>query len=117
MKMFIQIGAFVLALLLLVLLFRLVIRFLVQRFLLPPLVWWTLGIKLYPQWSVAHPLVFYGVLAVLLLIMVAAWVKPVLENKLLERRVRDEISRTHAEGRIIDGIQMQNGVLVTNYRD
>ena len=51
MKFVIQIGVLLLALALLLLAFKL----LVKSRLLPLLIWCGLGWKLYPQWSAAHP--------------------------------------------------------------
>lgn len=117
MTILIQLGIFILVLSLLGLLFRAVFRLLVRLWLLPPLAWWGLCAKVYPQWSAAHPLIAYGVLAMLVLVMLAAWFGPLLENRRLERQVRDEIILANAEGRTIEGIRFENGVPVTTYRD
>ena len=56
MKFVVQIGVLLLALSLLLLVFKLLVK---SRFL-PLLIWCGLGWKLYPQWSAAHPFIFYG---------------------------------------------------------
>lgn len=121
MMILLQIAVFFLALTVLAAVFRLAFQLLVRLWLLPPLIWWALGKVLYPQWSAAHPLLFYGVLAVLILVMLAVWFGPLVarqrENKRLERMVSEGISRARAEGRTIDNIQLENGVPVITYRD
>lgn len=77
MKFVIQIGVLLLALSLLLLAFKL----LVKSRLLPLLIWCGLGWKLYPQWSAAHPFIFYGVLAALALVTAFSWLGPWLERR------------------------------------
>lgn len=103
MKIVIQIGVLLLVLSLLLLAFKL----LVKSRLLPLLIWCGLGWKLYPQWSNAHPFIFYGVLAFLALVIVFSWLGPYLERRREEKRfenhVRSEAIRARAEGRTISG--------------
>lgn len=117
MKIVIQIGVLLLVLSLLLLAFKL----LVKSRLLPLLIWCGLGWKLYPQWSNAHPFIFYGVLAFLALVIVFSWLGPYLERRREEKRfenhVRSEAIRARAEGRTISGIKVENGVPVTIWRD
>ena len=117
MKIVIQVGVFLLVLFLLLLAFKL----LVKSRLLPLLLWCGLGWKLYPQWSNAHPFIFYGVLAVLALVTVFSWLGPWLERrrevKRFESHVRSELLRAEAEGRTISGFQVENGVPITIWRD
>ena len=108
MKIVIQIGVLLLVLSLLLLAFKL----LVKSRLLPLLIWCGLGWKLYPQWSNAHPFIFYGVLAFLALVIVFSWLGPYLE-----RRREEEAIRARAEGRTISGFKVENGVPVTIWRD
>lgn len=117
MKFVIQIGVLFLALSLLLLAFKL----LVKSRLLPLLIWCGLGWKLYPQWSAAHPFIFYGVLSALALVTVFSWLGPWLERRREEKRfenhVRSEAARAWAEGRTISGFKVENGVPVTIWRD
>ena len=117
MKFVIQIGVLLLALALLLLAFKL----LVKSRLLPLLIWFGLGWKLYPQWAAAHPFIFYGVLAVLAVVTVFSWLGPWLERRREEKRfenhVRSEAARARAEGRTISGFKVENGVPVTIWRD
>lgn len=117
MKVVIQIGVFLLALSLLLLALKLLVR---SR-LLPLLLWCGLGWKLYPQWSNAHPFIFYGVLAVLALVIIFSWLGPWLEQrrevKQFENHVQSELLRAEAEGRTISGFKVENGVPVTIWRD
>ena len=115
MKFVIQIGVLFLALSLLLLAFKL----LVKSRLLPLLIWCGLGWKLYPHWTAAHPFIFYGVLAAL--VTVFSWLGPWLERRREEKRfenhVRSEAARARAEGRTISGFKVENGVPVTIWRD
>lgn len=117
MKFVIQIGVLFLALSLLLLAFKL----LVKSRLLPLLIWCGLGWKLYPQWSAAHPFIFYGVLSALALVTVFSWLGPWLERRREEKRfenhVRSEAARARAEGRTISGFKVENGGPVTIWRD
>lgn len=117
MKFVIQISVLLLALSLLLLAFKL----LVKSRLLPLLIWCGLGWKLYPQWSAAHPFIFYGVLAALALVTAFSWLGPWLERRREEKRfenhVRSEAARARAEGRTISGFKVENGVPVTIWRD
>lgn len=117
MKFVIQIGVLLLALSLLLLAFKL----LVKSRLLPLLIWCGLGWKLYPQWSAAHPFIFYGVLAALALVTAFSWLGPWLERRREEKRfenhVRSEAARARAEGRTISGFKVENGGPVTIWRD
>lgn len=121
MTILLQVCVFFLVLSALILAARLALALLVRLWVLPPLLWWGLGTRLYPQWAAANPLLFYGVLAALVLAMLARWIGPplmrLLEDRQMERTVRDEIARAHTEGRVIDGIRLENGVPVTTYRD
>lgn len=117
MKFVVQIGVLLLALSLLLLVFKLLVK---SRFL-PLLIWCGLGWKLYPQWSAAHPFIFYGVLAALALVTVFSWLGPWLERRREEKRfenhVRSEAARARTEGRTINGFKVENGVPVTIWRD
>lgn len=117
MKFVIQIGVLLLALSLLLLAFKL----LVKSRLLPLLIWYGLGWKLYPQWAAAHPFIFYGVLSALALVTVFSWLGPWLERRREEKRfenhVRSEAARARTEGRTISGFKVENGVPVTIWRD
>ena len=117
MKFVVQIGVLLLALSLLLLVFKLLVK---SRFL-PLLIWCGLGWKLYPQWSAAHPFIFYGVLAALALVTVFSWLGPWLERRREEKRfenhVRSEAARARTEGRTISGFKVENGVPVTIGRD
>ena len=96
-------------------------KLLVKSRLLPLLIWCGLGWKLYPQWANAHPVIFYGVLAFLALVIVFSWLGPYLERRREEKRfenhVRSEAIRARAEGRTISGFKVENGVPVTIWRD
>ena len=87
MKFVIQIGVLLLALSLLLLAFKL----LVKSRLLPLLIWCGLGWKLYPQWSAAHPFIFYGVLAALALVTAFSWLGPWLERRREEKRFENHV--------------------------
>lgn len=117
MKFVIQIGVLFLALSLLLLAFKL----LVKSRLLPLLIWCGLGWKLYPQWSAAHPFIFYGVLSALALVTVFSWLGPWLERRREEKRFENHVqvgsARARAEGRTISGFKVENGVPVTIWRD
>lgn len=117
MEFVVQIGVLLLALSLLLLVFKLLVK---SRFL-PLLIWCGLGWKLYPQWSAAHPFIFYGVLAALALVTVFSWLGPWLERRREEKRfenhVRSEAARARTEGRTISGFKVENGVPVTIWRD
>lgn len=117
MKFIIQIAVFLLALSLI----PLALKLLVKSRLLFPLIWWGLGRELYPQWSAAHPFIFYGVLAALALLVLFSWLGPWLarrrEEKEFENHVLDELARADAEGRTISGFKIENGVPVTIWRD
>ena len=117
MKFIIQIVVFLLVLSLI----PLALKLLVKSRLLPPLIWWGLGRELYPQWSAAHPFMFYGILAALAVLVLFSWLGPWLarrrEEKQFERYVRDEIARADAEGRTISGFKVENGVPITIWRD
>lgn len=112
-----QIGLFLLGLVVLALTFRV----LVKLRLLPLLLWLGVGKGLYPQWSEGHPLVFYGVLAVLVLFALTSWLPPLLErrreNRQMEKMILEDIARANVEGRTIDSIQIQGGLPITTYRE
>ena len=102
---------------------RLIFTLLLRLQLLPVLIWLCVG-RVYPQWAAAHPFVFYGVLALLGLLALSCWLRPVIEwlqdrreAQLAERVIRDELHRAAVEGRTISGFQVRNGIPIPEYED
>lgn len=111
-----QLILFFLALVGLALAFKL----LVKLRLLPLLLWWVIGKEIFSQWFAGRPVVFYGGLGILALLTLASWLGPLFgriqENRRAERMVLEELSRARAEGRIIDSIQIENGIPIAKYK-
>ncbi len=111
-----QIGIVILALIALVIVFML----LVKMRLLPLGLWLFLGKVPFAQWSGRHPLIFYGVLVLLAGLTLASWLVPKLrqwrEGRWIERKIRADIAAAHAEGRVIESIELDHGIPVIKYR-
>ena len=97
---------------------KLTLRLLVKLHILPVLLYLVVGLAVFPAWVAQHSVAYYGILAVLILLVLATWFGPAVRDIRMERRAQrlllDELKQAREEGHSIDSFELHNGIPIAH---
>ena len=98
---------------------KLTLRLLAKLHILPVLLYLVVGLAVFPAWVAQHSVAYYGILAALVLLVLASWLGPVVRDIRMERRAQqlllDELKQAREEGHSISSFELHSGIPIAHY--
>ena len=94
---------------------KLALRLLAKLHILPVLLYLVVGLAVFPAWVAQHSVAYYGILAALVLLVLASWLGPVVRDIRMEQLLLDELKQAREEGHSINSFELHSGIPIAHY--
>ena len=98
---------------------KLALRLLAKLHILPVLLYLVVGLAVFPAWVAQHSVAYYGILAALVLLVLASWLGPWYGiygwSAAHSSSFSDELKQAREEGHSIDSFELHSGIPIAHY--